>query len=103
MSMNASVSKNGYRHSIAGLSPVDSRSRLVGAAVSHGGGHLRRSSISTDGILLSSCRGAQFANRVFDARELSVRVGDLGVRVAVEPVRQVAQLVVQVSVQPPVR
>ena len=31
VSMNATVSKNGYRHSIAGAS-VDSRSRLFGAA-----------------------------------------------------------------------
>ena len=48
-------------------------------------------------------RGAEFANGFFDARELSVRVGDLGVRVPVEPVSEIAQLSIQVSVESPVR
>ena len=51
---------------------------------------------------MSSGAGAQCANGLFDARELGVRVCDLGFRVAVEPVREVAQLSIHISVQPPV-
>ena len=95
-SMKATVSKNGYRHSIAGVS-VDSsfaarsrsllRRRAFEARVEE---HRRDPRIER--------RGAQSANGLFDARELGVRVCDLGFGVAVEPVCQVAQLGIQVSV-----